>query len=287
MKWSVVKSLEPLLKANKSTKALVLIGSGIISVLTFLTVFAEFVSPYDPFDMSFQPLEPPSLQHFMGTDTLGRDILSRVSYGARASVTVAFLSVLLSLSVGVPCGCISGYHGGKVDRIAGMVIDALYAFPSILMAILITCALGPGIVNISIAVALSMVPQYFRVVRSITLSIKERLYVEAEKAMGASDFYILFHHIVPYSISSIITLMTLGTAYAILTVAGLGFLGIGLPPPMPEWGTDLNIGRQTIASGIWWPATFPGLMTFVAVLGFNMLGDGLNTIFNPPARKRL
>jgi peptide/nickel transport system permease protein len=287
MKLAAAKFLEPFLRAETSAKVMLLIGSGLVLSLTLIVVFAQFISPSDPLGMSFQSLQPPSIEHLMGTDTLGRDILSRVIYGGRASMTVAFLSVLLALLVGAPFGSLSGYFGGTLDRIGGIVIDALYAFPSILLAILIASALGPGVMNTAIAVGFSMIAQYFRVVRSITLSIKERLFVEAEKALGAGDFYIIFRHVMPYCVSSLIALITLSIAYAIISVAGLGFLGIGIPPPTPEWGTDLNLGRQPIASGVWWPTTFPGLMTFVAVLGFNMLGDGLDAIFNPAARKRL
>jgi len=223
-------------------------------------------------------LSPPSKEHLMGTDSLGRDIFSRILYGGRTSISIALLSVFLSFIVGTPLGSISGFIGGKLDRILSIIMDSLYAFPVIILALLIATMLGPGISNTSIAIAAASVPSYYRVIRSITLSLKERTFIEAEKSMGASDRYIILHHILPHSMSEIIVLMTFGMADAILSVAGLGFIGLGIPPPTPEWGTDLSGGREVLLVGAWWVTTFPGLIIFATILGFNLLGEGLPKI---------
>jgi peptide/nickel transport system permease protein len=214
----------------------------------------------------------------MGTDQLGRDVFIRVCYGAKSSLTVAFIAVVISLSIGTTIGAFSGFFAGKTDRILSIVFDALYAFPGIILAILIAVILGPGIFTTSVAISVGEIPQYFRVVRGLSLSLRERPYMEAEIALGARPRNLIFQHILPYAVPSIVTIMTLSMGSAILQVSGLGFLGLGLPPPTPEWGLDLGRGRDFITMGVWWASTFPGLMILVSVIGFTLIGEALSEI---------
>jgi len=220
-----------------------------------------------------------------GTDTLGRDVYARCVYGSRYSLTAALVALALSSIAGVPLGLLSGYVGGKLDGFLSVIMDTFYLFPLIILGMLVSVVLGPTLVNLGIAAAIGIAPSFYRVVRSITLSVKTRTFVEAEKSMGASSSYIVFRHIMPYVSSSTSALLSLSVASAVFVVATLGFLGIGIPPPTPEWGTDLGEGRAGVATGIWWPSTFPGLMVFFAVIGFNLLGDALASIFNPRLRR--
>jgi len=214
----------------------------------------------------------------MGTDTLGRDVLSRVLWGGRASLAVAIIATLLSMGVGSPLGALSGYFGGKLDTVLTSVMDTLYCFPCYILALLIAVILGPEATNISIAVGISYIPEYFRVVRSIALNIKEKTFIEAEKVLGASHFRIVFIHIMPYTLSSISVMVSMGVADSILAVAGLGFLGLGVRPPTPEWGTDMRWGRDVFLTGSWWISLFPGIFVFLSVLGFNLLSEGINSL---------
>ena len=273
-------------RIERSAMISILIGSGIIFIILFFTIFADFTSPYDPLKKSGDSLEPPSKKHLFGTDRLGRDIFSRMLYGARTSISVSLIAVAISSSLGVSLGILCGFIGGKLDRILTIPIDALYAFPGFLLALVIAIVLGTGIVNTGVAVAFAWVPVYYRVVRSITLSIKESLLIEVETTLGASNVYIILHHVLPRCTGSIVVLMTLGLCRAMLSVCGLGFLGFGVPPPTPEWGTDLSLGRLVLVSGSWWPIFFPGLSIFLLVLAFNLLGEGLNTMLTPRFRVR-
>jgi len=255
------------------------IGLAIVIMLVFMAIFAPLISPYNPIKGVSEPMESPNGNHPWGTDTLGRDVLSRTIWGGRASIMVALIAMLVSLGVGSPLGAISGYLGGKLDRVFVIAMDTFYAFPTHIMALMIAIMLSPEAMNIAIAVGAAHMPRYFRVVRSISLSIRERLFIEAEKSLGASSSFIILHHILPYTISSITVLMSLGIAHSILTVAGLGFLGIGVQPPTPEWGTDMRWGRDIFLIGKWWAVVYPGFMIFLTVMGFNLLSEGLNAIF--------
>lgn len=266
----------------KATRPMFMAGFSIVLVVSFIGIFAPFL-PLHPYRMSEDNrLMPPSSEFLMGTDHLGRDIFSRILYGSRYSVSIAVLAVSLAFIIGMPVGSVSAYIGGKLDRGLVAFMDILYAFPAIVLAIVIVITLGSGAINTCIAIAIPEIAGYFRVARSVTLSIKERGFIEAQRAIGAGDAHVLFHHILPYTIPSIAVLMTLGIGTAIISVAGLGFLGLGVPAPVPEWGTDLSIGRGSLTSGIWWPSTFPGIMIFVTVIGFNLLGEALVEVVNPP-----
>jgi len=264
--------------SHKSSKIMFITGIFLLFLIFFLNIFNNFFG-YNPLKITDDILSPPSSQHIMGTDQLGRDVFSRVTNGARSSLTVAFIAVFISLTIGAPIGALSGYFAGKIDRFFSIIFDALYAFPGIILAILIAVMIGPGVITTAIAISVEYIPQYFRVVRGLSLSLKERPFIEALRALGARPRNLIFQHILIYSIPSIIALMMLNMGSAILAVSGLGFLGLGLPPPKPEWGTDLGRGRDFITMGVWWTSTFPGLMIVISVVAFTLMGEGLNEIF--------
>lgn len=225
-------------------------------------------------------LKTPSTTDLLGTDELGRSILGRIIWGSRISLGIAFTVVAVGMVIGVPIGLVSGYYGGKVDFIIQRFTDVLLAFPGFLLALALIAVLGVGFANTVISVAISMVPQYIRLVRGCSLSVREQVYVEAARALGTRSFKILRRHILPNVMVPIIVQTTLNLGVAILFAAGLGFLGIGIQPPTPEWGTMLGTGRIYIFKA---PhvATFPGLAIFLAVLGFNLVGDGLRDALDP------
>jgi peptide/nickel transport system permease protein len=244
--------------------------------------FPSLMAPYSPTEINANTiLEPPSWKHLMGTDYLGRDVFSRVVYGARTAVVVAILAVSMSLVVGISLSLIAGYYGGVLDRILTFAMDSLYAFPGLVLAILIVVMLGPSLITMSAALAIWYIPTYYRVMRSEILSVKQKTFVEAAIASGAKDRFIILMYILPNTISSIITLATLNVADVIIGTATIGFLGLGVPPPTPDWGSDLSVGYKFMLSGKWWLMTFPGVMAILVALGFNLLGEGLAEILNP------
>lgn len=256
---------------------------GLIIVILFLLVgiFAPLLAPNDPLEHSLQHmLAKPSLDHPLGRDELGRCILSRIIYGARISLFIGLIVISIGILVGVPLGVISAYYGGRTDFIIQRFIDTMLTFPGILLALILIAMLGVGLQNVMIAVGISTIPIYARLARSSVLSIKARQYVEAARSIGASDTRIITQHLVPNSLSPIIVQSTLHMATAILWAAGLGFLGLGVAPPTPEWGAMLNGGRLYIRVA-YHVATFPGMMIFITVLGFNLLGDGLRDALDP------
>jgi peptide/nickel transport system permease protein len=219
--------------------------------------------------------------YMLGTDNYGRDVLSRIIYGARTVLAIAILAALMSASVGIPLGLLSAFMGGSIDRTLSLVMDSIYSFPGLILAIAMAALLGPGMLNIAIAIAVIYIPVYFRLVRSKVLSVKEEVYVEAARSLGASAATILGLYVFPNVIPSIVVIFSVNVADAILTEAGLSFLGLGLPPPTPDWGFDLSAGKRFVPSGYWWIITFPGVMIALLTLGFSMLGEGLNEILNP------
>lgn len=257
------------------------VGSIIILVIILITVFAPIIAPYNPIKFVGDTFSPPNSDFYMGTDNLGRDVFSRVIYGARVVLSIAFLSSIFSTLVGVPLGLLSGFIGGKIDRMLSLIMDSIYSFPGLILAIAMAALLGPGIINISIAIAFVYIPTYFRMSRGHTLSVKEELYIEAAKSLGAKSSTILINYIFPNVIQSIVVVFSLNIADAILTAAGLSFLGLGIPPPTPDWGMDLSQGKAFLPSGSWWIITFPGIMISLTTLGFSMIGEGLNEILNP------
>ncbi len=270
------------LKKNKGA----IFGLVIVSLFIFIALFAKFISPYDPYEQDLiSSLEAPSAKHPFGTDNFGRDILSRIFYGARTSLTISLSAVFISAGLGILIGSIAGYFGGVVDEILMRFLDILMAFPDTLLAIGIVAVLGPGKLNLVIAIAIYSFPQFARLTRSSVLTVKVTEYVEAAKAVGESDFSILFRYVIPNSLAPVIVQATMRMATAILTISGLGFLGLGVKPPEAEWGTDLALARVylEIAPHM---AIFPGLALFLTVMGFNYLGDGLNDALNPRLKDR-
>ncbi|PIU89973.1 MAG: peptide ABC transporter permease [Anaerolineae bacterium CG03_land_8_20_14_0_80_58_20] len=222
---------------------------------------------------------------FLGTNDIGQDVLSRLLWGTRIALIIGFSSSLVALFLGVPLGLFAGFVGGSLDRSLSLVMDSLYAFPGLILAIAITAVLGPSMLNIIVAIAVLYIPTYYRIVRGQTLSVKEEVYVEAAKSIGARNLEILQKYIFPNVIPSVAIIFSVNVADAILTGAGLSFLGLGLPPTIADWGIDLARGQRFIQTA-WWMITFPGLAIMLVVLAFSMMGEGLTEIFNPKLRER-
>ena len=264
----------------------ILIGAAIVAAMAIMTVTAPWIRPYDPIAINVGPLlSPPSAQFPLGTNHLGQDMLSRVYSGGAIMFQVAVLSVIVCLVVGVPIGLFASYLGGYTDKVASLVMDSIYAFPGLVLAIAIAAMLGPGVVNMALSIAVVYVPSYFRIIRSQVLTIKELPYVEAATIMGAKSRTTLFRYILPNVIPSIVAVATINFADAVLTSAGLTFVGLGLPVSTPDWGWDLTYGRRLLPSGAWWVIAFPGLMVVLLALGFTMMGEGLSELFNPRLQK--
>jgi len=249
-----------------------------------MAVFADVIAPngYDDQDLLAR-LKPPSKEHWMGTDQLGRSIFDRIVWGARISLMVGIVATAISLVLGTALGLVSGYYGGWVDRIIMGVMEVLLAFPGILLAIAVVSIFGPGLNNVMLAVGIAHVPQFARMARGATLSAKAMDFVEAERAIGASNARILWVHILPNIVGPIVVLSTLSVGTSILSAAGLSFLGLGAQPPVPDWGGMISQGRQFLRTA-WWVGVFPGLAILVTVLGFNLLGDGLRDALDPRMR---
>lgn len=267
-------------KFKKQTFAII---AGIfILFLIVIAIFAPWIVPFDPENFfDYDKLnQPPSWEHWMGVDSLGRDILSRIIMGTRISLAAGFVSVALGMIVGTILGLLAGYYEGWIDRIVMRLSDVLLAFPGILLAIGVIAVLGPSMINVIIAVAVFSVPTFARLVRGNTLSLKNMTYVEAAKSIGASDFTILFKHILPGTISPIVIYATMRIGTSIITAASLSFIGMGAQPPTPEWGAMLNEARSdmVLAPHV---ALFPSLAIFLTVLAFNILGDGLRDALDP------
>jgi peptide/nickel transport system permease protein len=218
--------------------------------------------------------------HTLGTNQLGQDLLSRIIWGTRIALVVGFAAALFALLVGVPLGLIAGFWSGRLERILTLFMDSMYSFPGLILAIAITSVLGPGMLNVIVAISTLYVPTYYRIVRGQTLAVKEELYVEAARSLGARPFSILARYIFPNVIPSVVVIFSVNVADAILTEAGLSFLGLGLPPDTPDWGIDLAAG-QNLMRQAWWLVTFPGVMIALVTLGFSMLGESLSEILNP------
>jgi peptide/nickel transport system permease protein len=230
-------------------------------------------------------LAPPTDKHWFGTDELGRDILARTLYGSRATLSIVVLVSVIVVPIGLAVGTVAGYLGGWVDAILMRITDIFLAFPRLILALAFAAALGPGIENAVIAISLTSWPAYARIARSETMTIAHSDFIQSVVLQGASTWRILFRHIVPLCLSSVIVRLTLDMAGIILTAAGLGFLGLGAQPPTPEWGAMVSSGRDVILDQ-WWVATIPGLAIFIVSLGFNLLGDGLRDVFDPKSNDR-
>ncbi|MEE0844705.1 MAG: nickel transporter permease [Eggerthellaceae bacterium] len=258
----------------------------VLAIIAIVTAVAPGILPYDPYQQDLgQSLLPPSAEHWFGTDLQGRDIFCRVMVGTQISLSVGIIAVAFSLTIGVILGSIAGYKGGWVDTVIMRIMDMMLAIPSILLAIAIMAALGPGIEKAVVAIGLVSIPEYARIVRSEILSIKENDYVAAARVIGDSNFKIVFRHVLPNALPSIIVRATLGISSAILDCAALGFLGLGVQPPAAEWGDMLGRGRNELFRAPWL-MIFPGLAITLAVLAFNLLGDGIRDGLDPKSRKR-
>ncbi|MGH3321018.1 MAG: ABC transporter permease [Streptosporangiaceae bacterium] len=294
---SVRRFLAPVVTARGLPKWLLWVGVGIVALFAVLAIFAPFIAPYG-FDQyraggqTFTKLTPPSWAHPLGTNVRQIDVASSVVYGARTALEVIVLAVIFSVSIGVPLGLLSGWVGGAIDRVLVLVTDALFAFPYLLLAIVISfllsgSPLGGGVVTAAVAITVIYIPQYFRVVRGSVLSVREEPYVEAARALGASSPVIVMRYVFANVIQSVPVIATLNAADAILTLAGLGFLGYGIQPTVAaDWGYDLKRAIPDAGAGIWWTAVWPGLAIVALVVGLTFVGEGLNDVLNPILRRR-
>lgn len=274
------------LRYNKSAT----FGLIIVLILILCAIFANYLAPNNPSPSPpelFNALKPGFWSQKgiegmpLGTDALGRCVLSRLLFGARVSLSAGFVAVGIAMILGITFGTVAGYYGGWIDAVIMRIVDIMFAFPALLLAIVIVTVLGQGLSKAMIAIGIVYTPQMARIIRSSVLYIKEMEYIEVQKAIGSSDRRIIFHHILPNSIAPVIVYGTLMLASAILDCAALGFLGLGAQPPTPEWGAMLSKSYSYIVSGAWWAATFPGLAILFSVLGLNLLGDGLRDILDP------
>jgi peptide/nickel transport system permease protein len=265
---------------------MVILGLVIVLALVVMTAIGPWIAPHDPvWYMSPKIRAPPSPEFPMGTNHLGQDMLSRILVGGSIMLQVAALSVLVCFLIGVPLGLFSSYVGGLFDSTLSLVIDAVYAFPGLVIAIAIAAMLGSGVINMALSISVVYIPSYFRIVRSQVLSIKELTYVEAAKATGAKWHTVLSRYIFPNVIPSIVVVATINFADAILTAAGLTFIGLGVTYDIPDWGWDLKNGWSYLASRAWWIITFPGLMIILLALGFTLIGEGLSELQNPKLQR--
>jgi len=261
------------------------IGLIILVVMILVAVLAPWIAPYEPLKLDVKSrFEPPSSEHWMGTDSFGRDVLTRVMYGSRISLVVGLISVGIGTTVGTTVGLVSGFIGGTVDTVIMRLIDVMLALPTILLAMVLIVSLGQSLTNVMVAIGLSSVPAYARLTRGNTMAIRERTFVEAAVASGMSRLRIMVKHVFPNVIAPIIVVATLSTASAIIFGSALSFLGMGAQPPTPEWGLLLSEGRSYLGQA-WWVSTFPGLAIVATVLGINLLGDGLRDVLDPKLRQ--
>jgi peptide/nickel transport system permease protein len=260
------------------------VGAVIVTAIIAAAIFAPFFAPSSPIEQSFRDqLLQPSRAHFFGTDEFGRDIFSRVVYGARIALVVGVVADGISALLGIVLGVVSGYFGQRVDAVLMRTVDVLLAFPYLLLAMIVVAILGPSLINAMIAIGIVYTPQFARIVRGVVLQIKEEDFVEAARAVGAGPLQILGRHILPNILSPIIVMATLTVGFMIVETAGLSFLGLGASPPTPEWGSMLATGRSFMLTAPW-IATFPGVAILVTVIGFNLIGDGLRDLLDPRLR---
>ena len=282
-----------LLKGFRKNLSYKLTFIGIIITLVFVLIalLAPTLQAWgwiqSPTESLINPIhEPPGTDYWFGTTRQGYDVFSRTLFGTQAALKVVILATTLSLIIGVPLGLVSGYLGGKVDKILLFLMDTIYTLPGLLLSVTLAFVVGKGVINAAIALSIAYVPQYYRLVRNHTVSVKTELFIEAAQAMGASTRRILSRYLFFNVIQSVPVLFTLNAADAILILGGLGFLGLGLPPEVPEWGHDLRLALDALPTGIWWSATFPGLAMTLMVTGLSLVGEGLSEILNPKIRNR-
>ncbi len=281
-------SLSPFFRlffSPKLSTKLTIIGLIITSLFLIIALGAPLFQSWgliqDPTEFLDNPIKsPPGIQYLFGTTLEGYDVFSRTLFGTQAALKVVFFATTISVTIGVPIGLISGYLGGRVDRILLFIMDTIYTLPGLLLSVTLAFVVGRGVFNAALALSISYIPQYYRVVRNHTASIKTELFVEAAKAMGATPVRVLSKYLFLNVIQSVPVILTLNAADAILVLSGLGFLGLGLPDEIPEWGHDLRLALPTLPTGIWWTALFPGLAMTFLVVGLSLLGEGLSEILN-------
>lgn len=289
MKWKEAHAAQ-LSEYRRSLRMLTQNKLSVVGILTvaflFLVAASSILVPEETaYSVNLSDrLLAPSTQHFLGTDSIGRDIFSRVLYGSRISLFVGIIVPLVAMVIGIPLGLISGFRGQKVDEIIMRVTDAFLAFPSLLLALAASFALGRGILNAMLAISITWWPWYTRLVRSRTLTVREEGFVKSARAMGAGKTWITIHHILPHCVPVILVQASMDIGYAILASATLGFLGVGAQEPTPEWGLMVSSGRYYFMASPW-ASIFPGVFIFIAVLGFNLLGDGIRDVFDPKLRR--
>ena len=258
-----------------------LFGTLVIGIVILSAVCSPWIAPHSPNEIdSINMLLPPSTEHFMGTDDIGRDIFSRIIYGARVSTVVGIVSIGIAMLLGVPLGVISGFYGGIADSAIMRIMDVLLSFPALVLALFIMAVLGPSAVNAMIAIGVVYTPNFARLARANVLFIREMTFVEAARSIGFSQWHIMFREVLPNTVAPLIVQASLGVAYAILMEAALGFLGLGVQPPTPSWGAMLSEGRVLLKLAPWY-STFPGLAIFFTVLAINLFGDGLREALDP------
>jgi len=265
-------------------------GLIIILALVVIAIFAPFIAPYpeqatEPNLVKGKILVPPNQYHLLGTDRLGRDVLTRIIYGTRIALGAVVVVIGLGLLIGVPLGIIAGTYGGKIDTVIMRTCDVFLGFPSLLLVIIIIATIGRGLMNAMLALAIAWWPWYARIIRNEAISVKERVYVKAATSIGVPKLTIVFRHIFPNSIAPVMTQATLDAGAVVLSLAGLSFLGLGAQPPSPDWGLMISTSRHTFPLSWWW-TIFPGLAIFLAALGFNLLGDAFIDVFDPRRRRR-
>jgi peptide/nickel transport system permease protein len=288
---SPIQNIVGLGKNPSISQRLTLIGLIITIFFVFIAIFAPVLQAIgllqDPTEfLSNSMHQAPSFGHLFGTSRLGYDVFSRTLFGAQAALQVVVLATALSMVIGVPLGMVSGYLGGKLDRVLLFIMDSIYTLPGLLLSVTLAFVVGRGILNAAIAISIAYVPQYYRVVRNQTVSLKTEVFVEAAQALGANTWQVLSKYLFFNVIQSVPVLFTLNAADAILVLGGLGFLGLGLPEEVAEWGRDLKQALEALPTGIWWTAFFPGFAMTIMVVGLSLLGEGLSEFINPRSRKQ-
>lgn len=300
MRWGVVRGLVGALGFRALRRQTLLkVGLTIVAAFVVTAVLCaprgedrygwfKGVPPYDPIQgyVEFPRLSPPSATHWMGTDHLQRDVFSRVLAGGWAPLVVAFTSIALAMSLGSLLGWISGYIGGWPDRGLSLAMDAIYSFPSMILAIALVAVMGSGLSPMIASITFVYVPTYFRITRAEVLRIREYAFVEAARAAGAPGWRVLLRHVAPNTVNAMMAVSSFNIADAILTEAALAFLGYGLPPPTPDWGFDIQNGQRYLQSGYWWLITFPGIAILTLSLGFGLVGEGISDLLNPKRRRK-
>ncbi|MEA2513182.1 MAG: peptide/nickel transport system permease protein [Thermomicrobiales bacterium] len=267
---------------NKGASA----GLVVLLVIAVVVILAPAIAPYDPIKVDTKNTDsPPTWSHPFGTDTIGRDILSRIMQGGRLTVIVGIVAIAIAAGAGLPLGMLAGYYGGWTDRVISRFMDIMLAFPGILLALGVVAVLGSSVFNVTIAVGISLIPGFVRLVRGSYLSSRDQTYVEAARVIGTSNGRIIVRHILPNVLAPVMVLATVAMGWAIIIGAALSFLGLGAQAPTPEWGTDLASGREWIRTA-WWMSTFPGLAITIVVIAVNLVGDGLRDALDPRLRTR-